>query len=95
MNRKAFTLVELLIVIAIVAIISAALLPVLKRAKDKQALEQRAKAVVEKYDPTKEPIVLRDKWNNPVFEKITIEGHEYLVLDQGIIHNENCPCRKK
>lgn len=93
MKRKAFTLFELVIIISIIALIAALFLPALAKAKKRQQeREAQQKQVIE----NPEPIVAKDKWNNPVFEKITIENHEYLAVDSmGIVHNENCPCRKK
>lgn len=30
-----------------------------------------------------------------VFEKLTIDGHEYLKFNDGIAHSGNCPCSQK
>ncbi len=26
--------------------------------------------------------------------RTTVDGHNYLIFDHGVVHDENCPCKK-
>ena len=45
---------------------------------------------------TPRPHVIRLYTNNCTIDviRVVVDGHEYLVFDKGVIHSENCKCKK-
>jgi prepilin-type N-terminal cleavage/methylation domain-containing protein len=77
--KKAFTLIEFMIVVVIVGIIAAIVIPGFSKAR--------------KQDAERGPVAVRISRFNSVLDEYEYDGHRYLSGGHGIIHAEHCPCR--
>jgi hypothetical protein len=75
-----FTWIEVAVVIAILAILTVLIVP----------------AVIQTRSRISRPVVVTvttNYWPGTV-SRVTIDGHNYLIFNHGVVHDENCPCRK-
>ena len=95
-NKKGFTLVELVIVIAVIAILAAVLIPtftaVIQRANQSKALQQWKAVMDEEYvdyvaDAHTVPTTLYKVGNSFTFVKPTATGtyDKYVLADKGLV----------
>lgn len=90
LNKKGFTIVELVIVIAVIAILAAVLIPtfsgIVTKAKDSAALQEASNAYREAY-----ALALSDGEINAEDVDIEVNGFKFDFADDGSVTVEEVP----